>query len=79
MSCDVNVLIGPAGSGKTTRCVNSARSIIGASPKGLPLIFLLSNTLGLLGAQITQPISDFCSFLLAIPFAWKVLKQLKEN
>lgn len=41
MSCDVNVLIGPAGSGKTTYCVNSARSIIRASPKGLPLIFLL--------------------------------------
>jgi len=57
-------------------------SILAIARQGLfflPLIFLLSNTLGLLGAQITQPISDFCSFLLAIPFAWKVLNQLKEN
>ncbi|HQC42111.1 MAG TPA: PD-(D/E)XK nuclease family protein [Verrucomicrobiota bacterium] len=41
MSCSVSVLIGPAGSGKTTHCVNSARQIIKESPKGLPLIFLL--------------------------------------
>lgn len=41
MSCDVKFLIGPAGSGKTTHCVNSAMSIIGDCPKGPPLIFLL--------------------------------------
>lgn len=41
MSCDVKILIGPAGSGKTTHCVNAAMSIIRDCPKGLPLIFLL--------------------------------------
>ncbi len=41
MSCDVKILVGPAGSGKTTHCVNSAMSIIRDCPKGLPLIFLL--------------------------------------
>jgi putative MATE family efflux protein len=57
-------------------------SILAIARQGLfflPLIFLLSNIFGLLGTQIAQPISDFCSFLVAIPFAWKVLSTLKEN
>ncbi|MDD4320589.1 MAG: MATE family efflux transporter [Acidaminococcaceae bacterium] len=57
-------------------------SILAIARQGLfflPLIVLLTNALGLLGAQIAQPISDFCSFLVAVPFAWKVLKTLKEN
>jgi len=57
-------------------------SILAVARQGLfflPLIFLLSNIFGLLGTQIAQPISDFCSFLVAIPFAWKVLGTLKEN
>ncbi len=57
-------------------------SILAIARQGLfflPLIILLPNIFGLLGAQIAQPISDFCSFLVAVPFAINVLKTLKEN
>ncbi|MGI6347077.1 MAG: PD-(D/E)XK nuclease family protein [Limisphaerales bacterium] len=41
MCSKVNILTGPAGSGKTTHCVESAVDFLRSSPRGLPLIFLL--------------------------------------
>ena len=36
----VRFLLGPAGSGKTHRCLSEARQILAAAPEGLPLVFL---------------------------------------
>jgi Na+-driven multidrug efflux pump len=55
-------------------------SIIAVSRQGLfflPAILILPRTLGLLGVQISQPISDICSFLIALPIGLHVIKELK--
>lgn len=44
----------------------------------LPTLFILVPILGILGIQICQPIADMCSFVLAIPLALSVLKEMKE-
>lgn len=44
----------------------------------LPLIFLLSPTLGLLGVQITQPAADVLSLATAIPLTLGVLKAMNS-
>ncbi len=45
----------------------------------IPLIIILSNTLGLPGIQYSQGISDVLTFFAAVPFAVKFLKELKEK
>ena len=42
----------------------------------VPLVWLLSGTLGLLGVQITQSASDLLTLLAAIPIQRRVLRQL---
>ena len=57
-------------------------SILAVARQGmffLPLVLLLPNILGLLGAQIAQPLADFFSFLIAVPFGWHVFKMLKKK
>lgn len=43
----------------------------------LPLIIILPKFLGITGVQITQPISDVCSFLTCIPFLIRFFSSLK--
>ena len=45
----------------------------------LPLILVLPHTIGLLGVQISQPIADVCTFLLAVPLTVSVLRELKQQ
>lgn len=45
----------------------------------LPLIFILPKTFGLFGVEITQPCADVASFFLALPVAWSILKEMKED
>lgn len=45
----------------------------------IPVIIILSNTLGLPGIQYSQGISDVLTFFAAAPFAIKFLKELKEK
>lgn len=45
----------------------------------IPLIIILSNTLGLPGIQYSQGISDVLTFFAAAPFAVMFLKELKEK
>lgn len=43
----------------------------------LPLLFVLVPNLGVLGIQLTQPLADFGSFLVAVPLTASVLKEMK--
>ena len=44
----------------------------------IPSLLLLPNLIGLLGIQIAQPISDACTFVLALTIALGALKKLKK-
>lgn len=55
-------------------------SIVSASRQGLffvPAIVILPRLFGLLGVQLSQPVSDVFSFLLAIPMALGTLRELE--
>lgn len=55
-------------------------TILAVSRQGLffiPLILILPNIFGLQGLEITQAIADGLAFLMAIPFAWQAMKELK--
>lgn len=57
-------------------------SILALARQGLffiPLICILSQTLGLLGVQLSQAISDILTFILAIPLGTSLLKTLKAD
>jgi len=57
-------------------------SIIAVSRQGLfflPAILILPRLFGLLGVQISQPLSDVCSFFLAMPMAISILRELKSQ
>ena len=43
----------------------------------LPAILILPNVLGITGIQLSQPFSDLCSFLVALPMGIGVLRELK--
>ena len=45
----------------------------------IPIIFILPHMLGLLGVEMCQAVSDFCSFILAFPLTVPVLKRLRED
>ncbi|MBD5460391.1 MAG: MATE family efflux transporter [Lachnospiraceae bacterium] len=57
-------------------------SIVAASRQGiffLPLIWILPYFMGLFGVQISQMISDICSFFLAVPLGISVLREMKQK
>ncbi len=57
-------------------------SLVAASRQGLfflPAVLLLPLVLGLLGVQMAQTVSDFCSMLLTVPLTLRVLKDLKRK
>ena len=45
----------------------------------VPVILTLPGFLGILGVQLSQPIADFCSFLLAVPLSISVLRELSHE
>lgn len=45
----------------------------------IPLILILPNFLGLQGVEMCQAVADFCSFILAIPLTYPVLKMLRKD
>ncbi|MEG2096940.1 MAG: MATE family efflux transporter [Pseudoflavonifractor sp.] len=45
----------------------------------LPLILILPRVIGLRGVELTQPLSDFCTFLTCIPFAIYFFYTLKAK
>lgn len=44
----------------------------------IPVIMVLSNTMGLWGIEISQTVADILSFFTALPFSAAFLKQLRE-
>lgn len=44
----------------------------------IPCVLLLPPVLGLLGVELVQAVSDFCTFLVSIPFALGFLKAVKK-
>lgn len=55
-------------------------SLIAAARQGIffiPLIWILPMFFGLLGVQMCQTWSDFCSFLLSLPLGISVLREMK--
>ncbi len=56
-------------------------SITAAARQGLfflPLILILPHFFGLLGVQMSQACSDVCTFILSVPLALSVLKEMKD-
>lgn len=45
----------------------------------MPVILTLPGFLGILGVQLSQPIADFCSFLLAVPLSISVLREMSHE
>ena len=45
----------------------------------VPVILTLPGFLGILGVQYSQPIADFCSFLLAVPLSISVLREMSRE
>ena len=45
----------------------------------VPCILTLPGFLGILGVQLSQPIADFCSFLLAVPLSISVLREMSHE
>lgn len=57
-------------------------SLVAVSRQGLfflPAVLLLPHVIGLLGVQIAQPVSDFCSILVTVPLTLRVLNDLKRK
>lgn len=57
-------------------------SVLSSAKQGLffiPLIIILSYILGLRGIQISQPISDICTFILSIPLTCHFLREMKAT
>lgn len=44
----------------------------------IPCVLLLPPVLGLLGVELVQAVSDFCTFLISIPFAIGFIKSIKK-
>ena len=45
----------------------------------IPSLLVLPNVIGLLGIQIAQPISDACTFVLALAISYTAMKSLKKQ
>lgn len=57
-------------------------SVLAAARQGLffiPLILVLPAVFGLFGVEVSQTISDICSFALAVPLSLSVLREMKEQ
>ena len=45
----------------------------------MPLILTLPRFLGVLGIQLSQPLSDLCTFALSVPMGISLLRELREK
>ncbi len=57
-------------------------SVLSAARQGvffLPLILILPHFLAQLGVQLSQPLSDLCTFALSIPMGMAILRELREK
>ena len=45
----------------------------------IPMVFILSNTLGFLGVQITQSVSDLLTLICAIPIQLYIMRRMGSD
>lgn len=65
------------------QCLGFAKqaTVLAASRQGIfyvPIILILPAIIGLLGVQMAQPLSDFCTFFISIPFQIWFFKKVIE-
>lgn len=53
-------------------------SMLRSGPCFIPVILILSRTMGLLGVEIAQTVADVMSFFIALPFVISFMKKLKK-
>lgn len=57
-------------------------NIVAAARSGLffiPAVIILPKFFGLAGVEMSQAVSDACSFLLSVPVAWSVFRDMKKD
>lgn len=57
-------------------------NVVAAARSGLffiPAVIILPKFLGLAGVEMSQAVSDLCSFLLSVPVAWSVFRDMKRE
>lgn len=57
-------------------------NVVAAARSGLffiPAVIILPQFLGLAGVEMSQAVSDVCSFLLSVPVAWSVFRDMKKE
>lgn len=67
-----------------TQTINKVRqaTVLAMARQGLffiPAVLILPHLIGALGIQLSQPISDVCSFALTIPLTVQVLREMKTE
>lgn len=73
LSVSSNMMFQSVGKNKTATFLSMLRSGLCF----IPVILVLSRTLGLFGIEISQTVADILAFFISVPFTMRFLKQLK--
>lgn len=73
LSVSSNMMFQSVGENRTATFLSMLRSGVCF----IPVILVLSRTLGLFGIEISQTVADVLAFFISVPFAARFLKQLK--
>ncbi len=77
----VNCWVVPSNMTQQTMGWMVSASVLAMARQGLfliPLVLILPSFFGLTGLELAQPLSDFCTFCLAIPLQARVLRHLRQ-
>ena len=77
----VNCWVVPSNMTQQTMGWMVSASVLAMARQGLfliPLVLILPRFFGLTGLELAQPVSDFCTFCLAIPLQARVLRHLRQ-
>ena len=77
----VNCWVVPSNMTQQTMGWMVSASLLAMARQGLfliPMVLLLPRLFGLTGLELAQPVSDVCTFFLAIPLQARVLRHLSQ-
>ena len=80
-ACFVNCWVVPSNMTQQTMGWMFSASLLAMARQGLfliPMVLLLPRFYGLTGLELAQPVSDLCTFCLAIPLQVRVLRHLQQ-
>ncbi|MBQ6159829.1 MAG: MATE family efflux transporter [Oscillospiraceae bacterium] len=80
-ACFVNCWVVPSNMTQQTMGWMFSASLLAMARQGLfliPMVLLLPRFYGLTGLELAQPVSDLCTFCLAIPLQARVLRHLQQ-